>query len=191
MTPQVPRPFGRLDAAIVAFGLLLGVWAAWQWHTHDPWIVESALGLAPRIPFPAAPVRDLLPIVLTPTTLALAFATFRRPVSLGRRAVRSPGVAATSIAAVVIVLLLANEYILRRFFESRVRFLDPITFVWGELGIQVGLAILVLWSLMALGGRWRARPHAWDRLGRFLGAAWLGYLAWIEWLVWFFKTNPL
>lgn len=196
MRPQAPRPFGKLDAAIVAFGLLLGVWAAWQWQTHDPWILESALGLAPSIPFPVpdspgwlSPVRDLLPIVLAPTTLALAFATFRRPLGTGRRAIRAPGVAATAVAAVITALVLANEYILRRFFESRVQFLDPITFLWDGLGIRVGLAVLVLWSLMALGGRWRARPHAWDRLGRFLSFAWLGYMAWIEWLVWFVKKS--
>jgi hypothetical protein len=115
-----------------------------------------------------------LPVI----TLGAGLATFRHRAGRSRRSLRHIGVLTTAVAALFVALSLANEFLLRRFHGPPPRFgytagHTNFDSIWWDLGQDTGLAIAALWSVLALGGRWRASPDWFDRLGRLIGAGWV------------------
>jgi hypothetical protein len=202
MTRPDRRPFRWPDATILALSLLLGLVAAREWHCREPWDLEAALGFEPSMSGYEKRILDyrahvetyrkgnestaslvarftvtafgLLPIPLAATTLGLGLATFRRP--LGRRSRRSLGVATTGLAALLVVSLLAGEVAARRMLRGN----NLISMVWDDVRALIGLAVLALWVVLRVGGARRRPVDAWDRMGRWLGWAWLVDLTWIS-----------
>lgn len=212
MTAPDRRPFRWPDALIVGISIVLGLAAAVEWDRWEPWDLEAALGFErsmsgyeqrilayrahvegyrrsyePTIGRVARHVADafgLLPIVLSLATLGVAAATFRRPFALGRRSRRSLGVATTGLTTLLVVAVLIGECLARRF----LRFNGMISFIWEEMSYLVGLAVLALWVGLRFGGVRRRPFDARDRMGRWLGWAWLVDLAWVSGLVYFARA---
>ena len=59
----------------------------------------------------------------------------------------------------------------------------PFSFsqLWITLSVRVGPTIAGAWLLLALSGRWRSDRGWMDRLGRFLGSCWIGWI--LFWLL--------
>jgi hypothetical protein len=209
--PSLSRPWRRTDSAILATSLALGLLLAWEWQSHDTWDVEAVLGLYPTTAAVKAEIQQLrqefehnrrdhpsmrvelalwtsriaesLPQVLSVLSLGSALATFRRPRSLGRRPLRRIGVLTTLLAAVLVLGICINEYLLRGVFQSILGpYLRMIFMFWNRLGTTIGFAILAAWIAAALSGTWRARNDAWDRLGLAIGGAWLLFLGYRQFI---------
>jgi hypothetical protein len=195
------RRFRWLDGLMVGFSVALGVLAAWQWVIREPWDIETALGMSPTMAsirpqmltyrsqqeakrrfgetFGQATHRvvdqgfQLLPIVLLPTTLGVALATFRKRRREGKTR-RSIGVTITALSALLVTISLASESALRWGFSSN-DFLDDL---WANLAIGIGQAVLALWLVLGLAERGRRPIDVWDWLGRALGLGWIACLVW-------------
>lgn len=119
---------------------------------------------------------------LAPPTIAAIGLRLRRPRPDRRELVGQPGSVACIGAGVAILVPLLDAYV-------RIRPLVS-SCMWGELFCKdfllilvertipgslglAGFGIALTWSLLAAGGRWRAEPSRIDRLGRFLGLAWI------------------
>lgn len=132
-----------------------------------PWVAALKWGLCEML------VATPILVLVTP---GVALATYRNRLMFRRRNNRGVGVLTTAIAGGMVVVYLANDYVLRRLsphFHSYGN--NQFSRVWREVADHVSLAILALWVVLALGRRWHAEPHWRDRLGRALGAAWIGY----------------
>jgi hypothetical protein len=200
------RTWQRVDTAILAASLALGVLLACAWQMHDAWDIETSLGLYPTATFAKAEIKrqrevfernrrenpsprveaslwigrigDWLPLVLSGVSLGAAVATFRSRARLGRRPLRRTGVITTLLVAVFIVTGCANELVLRGAVKVIVGpYLRSIFMFWTRLGNTIGFAILVTWTGAAVSRTWRCRNDAWDRLGLAIGGLWLVQLA--------------
>jgi hypothetical protein len=201
------RPVRSPDVMIVGASLLFGFAAAWQWNFREPWDIETALGFersmsgyeqriidyrsrveayrrgnestAALVSRYVANAFGLLPIPLAAMTLGIGLATFRRPYALGRRSRRSLGVVTTGLAALLIASWLAAEIAARYVLRGN----RMISGIWDDMRFVIGLAVLALWVVLIMGCI-RKRPiDAWDRIGRWLGYAWLMDLAWTSALI--------
>jgi hypothetical protein len=190
------------DALIVAASLVLGLAGAVRWARSETWEIEEALGLPPtslqdrartlgfraswenyrrgheqvagRVARFLRGATDAAPILLGALTLGAGLATFRRPRALGRRSWRSIGVQTTLLASFLIIARLTSEYAARRWVSWNSYF----DLTWREIWFLHALAISAFCVVMRLGGvHWRP-VDARDRLGRWVGWGWVGYLIW-------------
>ena len=194
-------PLGRLDAIILGAAVALGSWGA----VADPKRIESGLGLGAtqakfeserdemrrmrpkdfgppttlvgRIGLARTALLNYVGHALPIVTIGAFLATFRRRAAWSRRSLRRTGVVTTFISGSFVAFALLNEYVLRRVARLQSgythNFFDSL---WTDLGVELGLAVAALWSVMALGGVWRATPEGPDRLGRAVGFGWLVYV---------------
>lgn len=194
-----------VDLLILLASIYLGVQVA----RMNPYVMESTLGLPrsragsilpspPEQPLPATvPFSERLMIwiglagsmVLPFATLGAALATFRHREVRSRLALRRIGHLTIAVSATFLALSLANEYILRRFPILEFGYLhNPFGTLWGDLATDTSRGVLALWIVLAFGGCWRTESGWSDRLGRALGALWIGYLVLIEGFKYFWMS---
>jgi hypothetical protein len=113
-------------------------------------------------------------------TLVLPLVQARRPGGLRRRLLREPGATACVAALLGIATgaaVMAGPALTGRLVGGRLRHdvTDWIAyFALEHLLAHAGAAVAVAWALQALAGRWRPSRDWDDRLGRLLGALWIG-----------------
>ena len=127
-------------------------------------------------------------------TLAAMAMGLRRPRPPLRRPALGPGVA----AGVAIILALAVKAIeclqfltvhgmpltnLKRGWRG------PWSYFWITLPGLAGYTVAASWLILALSGRWSARPGVQDRLGRLLGWCWIAMAVSSTLGVWCFALN--
>jgi hypothetical protein len=197
MKAKTPR-FGWVDGLILSVSIASGVWLA----SHDWKVVEATLGLPDseaqieaRRKTAAAQLPNLKPIppvsrlerwrqaitnagvvALPCLTLGAAASTFRHRQCRSRRELRHVGVLTSAVVGAFVAFLYGSELAFRWTFpygygSSH----DPISFSAQHLSKDVGLATSALWSVLAIGGRWKATPDWPDRMGRAVGVAWVVY----------------
>jgi hypothetical protein len=54
--------------------------------------------------------------------------------------------------------------------------MDPSARFLGTSAQAAGLAVLISWLILQLGGRWRSEASWVDRLGRAIGVAWISVI---------------
>jgi hypothetical protein len=109
-----------------------------------------------------------------------------------------PGTAACGAAAMAITIGTVNLAML--ILVAFARLGTPLTskelvgtFVYGiihNMGVELGmpgLGVTVVWSMLALSGRWRSEPNWLDRTGRSLGFAWVVLMVFQPWLMSIFE----
>ena len=206
--PTPPRRFTVTDAMILVaatagwlmfFKEFVGETSE-QFSSDGPITRLTLSGCAMLAAISAAPIVSVGSVTL----LALKL---RKPRPRLRRLVRQPGVVACGAVTMVLLFRAAGLALDLAVFEpsdvligisfGASRSIDhtPVyattasSFIYlGSPGLQtfgwnveLGTAVASAWLLLAVSGRWRAEPGWLDRLGRILGAYWVGMLA-LEWL---------
>jgi hypothetical protein len=185
------RRFRVLDAMILVAATALGCGALeWLGRETDGEVVWTAVYDGTRELFHQSPGGDwpigeetlelclLTAWLTTPLvamwTLALIPIRLLGPRPRIRRLARQPGMMSTCASGVTIVLVglfalveaLAVEL---RGFKGPVRSAE-----WAPIvPMLLGLAVLVSWTTLLIGRRWRAEPSWVDRLGRATGVFWI------------------
>ncbi len=198
---------GWIDGLILTATLAAGLAVA----ILDPKVVEEGLGLGtterdqeaelaqlyssrPDLIAPTVWRREIHDAIIRATgpvlpaiTLGLAAATFRHRAARSRRALRRIGLLTTAVTAIASLITLANECVLRWFTVLQFGFINNrFETIWSKLGIDLGLGLAALWAVLAIGRRWKGEPGWHDRLGRSVGAGWIGYAMLAEVLKWVF-----
>ena len=106
--------------------------------------------------------------------VALLILRYRRPHPSRARLTRRPGHVACCAAVVALGLGCLDE--LTQLVASHHP--TPFSFyqLWITLSVRIGPTIAGAWLLLALSGHWRADRGWMDRLGRFPGACWIGWI---------------
>jgi hypothetical protein len=137
-------------------------------------------------------------------SIALFGLGLRRPRPALRRLVRQPGFVAAGAVALVAAIRLAGFFTLivrtignpyqtmgLQFFQtfaltvwyrgpvSAGTIYNPAYFASSAFGTST--AVVAAWLLLAVSGRWRSEPGWLDRLGRGLGAFWVGIIPFSCW----------
>ncbi len=180
------RPFTIVDGAILLLGLALAVFVA-IWF--DPLFLEE-----PHLFRGFGPPRSWLPIwavgldlpmkratvdataALIPVSLAVALATFRRPIGGCRRVGGSPGLTASAVVAVAVVAEIAIVGLDHR---SHARHWEVPAFwiaLLNDFQFDVSAPVGAAWAYQGVGRLWHPRDDWRDWLGRWLGGAWLGLI---------------
>ena len=107
--------------------------------------------------------------------VALLVVRYRRSRPRRARLARRPGHVAC-VAAVVALGMGGLDELTQLVTPHHVEI--PFSFyqVWIKLSVRVGPTVAGAWLLLALSGRWRADRGWMDRLGRLLGACWIGWI---------------
>jgi hypothetical protein len=115
---------------------------------------------------------------LMTTTIALALLRLRRPRPAWRRLARKPGAVACGVAASALAIQWMQVMIGKCLYRilNMIPNMPPVPTSWTiAVGLSdVGLAVIGAWLVLASGRRWGAEPSWIDRLGRLLGACWIG-----------------
>ncbi len=116
--------------------------------------------------------------VLASWTLTLIPLRLLAPRPRFRRLARQPGFAA-AVAPTMAAMFLTPPIAFGEILSMNQSHWDPFLVIYPLVPASLGVSVVVAWSLLLLGRRWRAEPSWIDRLGRALGAIWilLGLLA--------------
>jgi hypothetical protein len=171
---RTERRFNLVDGMI--FVAATGFGLAWSkastdalrspfWTTltfPSPW--TRGLGLAI---FDALQVS--LPVLLT-TTLAVLAIRLRQPRPTLLRLGREPGFLAcvTAVPAILLCMVSAFPFLMAR----GASFTQEFSLV--DYTPEGGFAVTGAWLAIAVGRRWRPQAHWVDRMGRLVGAGWIG-----------------
>jgi hypothetical protein len=142
---------------------LFGDWPAGDWEAAVAETAELALLIA-----------CLLMPVAAIWTLALVSISFTGPRPPLRRLARQPGVIAVCAAGLSIVcvgfdlLMVALSAHMKIFGQ-----IAAATVLVPVVPMFIGWGVLIAWSTLLLGRRWRAEPIWIDRLGRATGVFWI------------------
>jgi len=168
-TEVASRKLTLLDVMILVGATAIGLAAI---RGAVPGVLHT-LPTSPRVRFLVPrPALDVSLIILAAWplpamwTLALLAMRLRSPRPAWRRLARQPGVmacCAVGMASLFNALLIAALSLKVRFIGD----LLPIT------AFLVGLAVVVSWATLRLGGRWRSEPCPFDRAGRVIGTYWI------------------
>jgi hypothetical protein len=128
-------------------------------------------------------------MVLAFWTLALVGLRLLPPRPRLRRLARQPGTIASCVASSVLLIV---EISLALILLATLRTNSPQQHIWfyvmsGDgfrvMTAKVGFAVAAAWLTLALSGRWRAEPDWVDRMGRFMGAFWIGLIPFYNWVI--------
>ncbi len=113
--------------------------------------------------------------VLAAWTVALIPLRLLKPRPRSRRMARQPGLMAGIAASMAIGFMGLVVGIMSVSMSWLIGGLDQVVMLQGVLMLpaSLGLAVLVAWTTLLLGRRWRAEPSWIDRLGRIIGVAWV------------------
>ena len=77
-----------------------------------------------------------------------------------RRSFRGVGVLTGALGGAMVIIYLANEYLLRHLSTTIKAYgNNPFNGIWREIADEVGVAMLALWVVLALGRRGHAEPN--------------------------------
>jgi hypothetical protein len=164
------RRFSVLDAMILVAATALGLggirgcspeFYSYQYTPipSPPWLRWLAVVLS-NWAFYLSP----LPAAWTLAALVLRLRSPRPPL---RRLMRQPGTVA-GVAATILILIGVVHYLLDLHNPS----LHDVPFEYTSFSL--GSGVVAAWSVLALSMRWRAERSWIDRLGRVMGAYWIG-----------------
>jgi hypothetical protein len=120
----------------------------------------------------------LMPRYIALAMVCLLAMRLRRPRPNLRSLSRQPGAVACAAAAAamasggIIVLTILGRNDLLHLTEDHPEAIFP----WLIVLSRVSIAVPAAWFILAWSGRWKAEPSWIDRLGRILGAYWIGLL---------------
>ncbi len=116
----------------------------------------------------------ILPVLMA-WTVALIPLRLLKPRPRFRRATCQPGLMAGIAVTLAIGFMGLVVGILSISMSWLIGGLDQVVMIQGVLMLpaSLGLAVLVTWTTLLLGRRWRAEPSWIDRLGRIIGVAWV------------------
>jgi hypothetical protein len=178
------RPLWISDAMI----LIAALFVALTWDRGrllDPMRQISSpmpKALTWRLALAAADVIELLPPLLAVASLTVLGLRLRRPRPPGRQLLRQPGTVACAVSSLFLIpaalAVLASHLRPGRSmavaWTRTVQDLSPEYFTGAATAI--GLAVSVSWLVMVASHCWRPEPGWIDRLGRLLGAGWIGMI---------------
>ncbi|MDG3006867.1 hypothetical protein [Paludisphaera mucosa] len=191
ITPCTRRPFGLSDAMILVAAAAIGLALA---RTPAAFVAHMFSRMPSRPPvhrtfaylydgFAAA-----FPMVAA-LTLAAILLRFRRPRPTFRRLVRQPGLIACAAAATALVIGLLHSLPVGFNFMGTSGFDGWTYYASITESHACDYAVVGAWLATALSGRWRPERSWIDRLGRVLGAAWIGVIV-LEFVVtWAFQSG--
>ena len=172
---RAPRPFTLADAMILVAAAGVGLGGASRCAAYE------VAGGRPSTLFSLILSASCLLAIGSAGVMILGLRHPRPPL---RRLAFRPGFSA-SVA--VIAAVACNSLILGKGFDfvpasgalatQVYRLLTGIVWPWSNVA-----AIAAVWSVIALGGRWRPEPDWIDRLGRLLAGLWFVAAAWLAWL---------
>jgi hypothetical protein len=117
-------------------------------------------------------------LVVNPVWLTLTFAALiirlRSPRPSFRRLARQPGLVASLSVSLAAPISLAIFLLEASNFRWRLGMPIPSNY-FGRLPFVMSWVVFGAWLALALNRRWRPVPSSIDRLGRLLGAGWLGF----------------
>jgi len=190
MQRELPRPFTGTDLTIAVAIAVVAIATA-VYADHDFMSAEGGgrwFGVrrlrsddqptwAGPLRFQAARTQTDFVTFLGVTTGGLALALGRR-VLTEERSYRGPGTVAVAVAACILCLRALEVALVGSLYgmSQYARYIHFFAF-WVKLELDVSIAIVGAWTVLVLAGRWRTQIDWWDRLGRWLGWAWIGVLA--------------
>jgi hypothetical protein len=154
----------RLPATLLELGASETLWTSRLWAMY--WVYGFSLA-------------SLFPFALT-WTLAILILQMRRPSARGYPSPRKPGIAACRAAAIsftATTVLIGFLFLakLPLVFENDATFEESLH-NWSIILVPplTGFAIMGSWTTLYFEGDWCADASWMDRIGRFLGAFWIG-----------------
>jgi hypothetical protein len=160
------RRFGLLDGMILISGLAVGIVTGRELFAPDLTDLSWSSWFHPFLGF----------VLMVGSVLMLIF-RLRRPRPPIRRVANQPGFVACFAMVVFLVAMLIGQVV-----QDGCRgFLDRwgYAFVWGEFAFGkedlLAWSVVIGWTLLALGRRWRPEQGWIDGLGRAIGYAWIAW----------------
>jgi hypothetical protein len=180
------RPFTLLDALVLVMALALGMAQVKAYYsTYATGPAEMEYFTIGRLTY-AAWAGTLTPLLfpIGPALVALRLVTLRRP---ARRLTREPGLVAALVTGVLGAAVFTERLLTGILpgppHTSPLASRGILVEVMSSLSVLLGPAILSVWILQYLSGRWSPQANWIDRTGRALGIFWMilyGLLAWLR-----------